>query len=247
MRLHATLCGLVLSLISPAYGDVVLYDGSSDTTPNAQGWLYLTQPSGNSGAVQSAANGFTTLDTTAAQTDHAGYFSTLHPLMPTLNAATGYTVWLDVRVVRESHATNDRAGLSLIVLGSNHRGIELGFWENQVWAQSDNPLFTHAESALIDTTTSIRRYGVSVLGDSYSLYLAGQPILTGVLRDYSSFGTPYTSTNFIFLGDDTSSAQTNAQIARVAVNIAAIPEPASLWLLTLGLPVLCFTKKGASK
>ena len=41
-----------------------------------------------------------------------------------------------LKLLSETHSTNDRAGLSLIVLSSDLRGIELGFWTNEIWAQS---------------------------------------------------------------------------------------------------------------
>ncbi len=225
-----------MTSVLSARADVTLFDGSLNTTPNQQGWLYLTQPTNGSSAVQTASGGVTRLNTTGAQADHAGYFSSFHPLMPTLNAATGYTIWLDARIGLESHASNDRAGFSMIVLGSDHRGVELGFWQDQVWAQLDSPvLFTHGESALINTTSAIRRYGLSVLGNTYTLFVGGQGILTGSLRDYSSFGAPYTASNFLFIGDDTSSAAADVEIGRVAVSLSAIPEPASYLLIGLGL------------
>jgi len=209
-------------------GAVVLYDGALATGPSSQGWLYASDPLIGALATQSVGGGLTTLDTTPVQSEMAGYFSTIHPDMPLLDRSEGYTIRLDARVVAESHASNDRAGLSLIVLASDQMGVELGFWENEIWAQADAPLFTHAEGAAFNTTASLVQYELEVLGGGYELSADGSPILSGSLRDYSSFGFPYNSSSFLFVGDDTSSAQAAVELAR----IEAVPEPAT-WLLAL--------------
>ena len=154
--------------------------------------------------------------------------------MPTLDRTGGYTVEFDVKVDSESHASNDRAGFSLIALSSDSKGIELGFWTDQVWAQSDNPLFTHAEGAAFDTTQGVVHYQLAVLGDSYELFAGSSLLLGGSLRDYSSFGKPYTYQSFLFLGDDTTSANAKIELARVAVLSSAVPEPGSIVLASLG-------------
>lgn len=236
----AVFVGLLVTLARVAQADVVLYDGSVNTTPGSQGWLYLTNPLTGSGATQTAANGATTLDTTANQASQAGYFSTTLAAMPTLNSSTGWTVSIDARIMLESHSNTNRSGFSLIVLDSVHRGIELEFWSDQVWAQSDNPLFTHSETAFLDTTQARNRYSLSVLSNNYQLYQGGQLILSSATRDYSSFGAPYTSTNFLFFGDNSASSLSRTEIARVAFDLSAIPEPTSVWLLAIGLPVALF-------
>ena len=133
----------------------------------------------------------TVLDTTAASGDKAGYGSNIHPLVGTLDRAAGFTVGISLLVEREAHASPDRAGFSLIVLGSDSKGVELGFWGNEVWAQTSAPLFTHGEGAAFDTTKSLTDYALTILGGNYSLKAGGQTILTGQVRDYSAFGLPY--------------------------------------------------------
>ena len=228
---------LALALAAVAKGDVILFEGTLNTTPNAQGWLYLTNPVFGSSATQTPSSTGTTLDSSVANSDQAGYFARLggfaHPLMPTLDRASGYSVSFDLAVLAESHTSANRAGFSLIVLSQDLKGIELGFWTDQVWAQADSPLFTKAETAVRDTT-SMTSYLVTVLGGSYTLSANGTTLLTGALRDYSSFGTPYTTPSFLFLGDDTSSAGGRAKLARVGVTVASVPEPGAWRLFTLG-------------
>lgn len=232
--LTVLLTAAALSLTFPAISraDFALYEGALGTLPSAQGWVYLTNPIFGSLATQAAGGGVTTLDTTARTSDQAGYFSLGHPGVGTLDRAIGFTVSLRAQLLAESHASNDRAGFSLIVLGSDAKGIELGFWQDQVWAQNDNPLFTKGEGAAFNTTTALTDYSLTILGNAYSLSANGQTLFGGAVRDYSAFGAPYTSTNFLFMGDDTSSAAARVQIARVG--LSAVPEPSPLALLGLG-------------
>lgn len=207
-----------------------LYDGSLGTSPGAQGWTEFVPPP----ATQTVSGGKTTLNTTASNLLQAGYSRT--PF--TLDRSAGYSVRFDVRLLSESHANNNRAGFDVIVLSSDLQGIELGFWTNEVWAQS-GPTFTHAEGAAFDTTAALgglagtTRYDLQVSGSSYTLFANGSSLLTGALRDYSSFGAPYNVPNFLFLGDDTTSANGAAEIAFVAVTVAA-PEPGAGSFLLLG-------------
>jgi len=238
----STLLGLTLCAASSAAsaGMMTLYDGAVNTAPEQQGWFYrylpLLPP-----VIPTVAGGLATLDTTGGNGIQAGWFTTdplapasVHPDMPVLDRNAGYTVRFDLRVESEMHARPDRAGISLIALGSDRKGVELGFWTDEVWAQSDDPLFTHAEGVAF-ATTSLIRYELSVLGAAYTLYADGSPILAGSLRDYSVFGPPYSTANQLFIGDDTTSARARFDLAYVAVGLApvSVPEPSTLTLLVL--------------
>jgi hypothetical protein len=203
----------------------ILYDGASNVTPDQApySWLYLTQPLSAS-ATQSAGGGVTTLDTTPAITDRAGYFGND---LVTMDRSVGFTISLTLQLDSETHSSNDRAGFSVIALSSDHQGIELGFWSDRIWAQ--NVGFTHGEEASFTTTAALVRYDLTVSGSSYSLSANGTPLLSGLLRDYSSFGPPYTSNNFLFMGDDTSEAAAKVELS--LVQFTAVPEPASLTLV----------------
>jgi hypothetical protein len=201
-----------------------LYDGALGGTPDTQGFLYLTDPSPpQSSASQSFANGATTL-TSLTDSDKAGYFAKA-ALMPQLNRANGYSVRFKAQVLDETHANAKRAGFSVIVLSSDLKGIELGFWKNEIWAQS-GPQFTHAEGAAFNTTAALTTYDLTIVGDSYSLS-SGAIILSGALRDYSSAGWPYTIPNFVFLGDDTTSAGGQVRLAQVAIETSIPPTATS--------------------
>lgn len=223
----------------------VLYDGSLGTTPNLQGWRYQTFPLTNSGAAQSPTNGVTRLDTTAVTSSLAGYFSALpglgsHPDVPVLDRTIGFRVTWDVLIHSETHDNPDRAGFSVIVISDDLKGLEIAFWEDEIWVQHDdvsNTFFTHGEGAMFDTTTALTRYELEVLDDSYDLLANGTSVLTGALRDYSSYTNPnpfleipYKSQSFLFLGDDTSSAAADIDLAFVSV---IVPEPSTMAVVML--------------
>lgn len=241
--IYASLAAVFMTSCSYA---IDLYDGSDGSTLAGQGWLYLQNPLFTNQSTYGASGGTTTLDTTAVTSDQAGFFSHLpgsttayHPDLQgiVLNRLTGFSLDFGVQLFAETHNSTDRAGFSIILLSSDLLGIELGFWANQIWAQSGPPadvqLFDHAESsATFDTTSSLIDYSLAFYQDTYTLYAAANPVLTGSLRDYSSFGLPYTTANFIFFGDDTSSAEASAAISYINLNQqpAAVPEPASILL-----------------
>jgi hypothetical protein len=178
----------------------------------------------------------TVLDTTASGREtYAGWISSgaNTPGFPILDRAAGFQVDLTLQIENESHTNNDRSGFSLIVLSEDAKGIELAFWENEIWVQNDNStggLFTHGEGAVFPTTTGLINYQLVVTGDTYTLTANTQPILNGSVRDYSDFDgfpDPYQTPNFLFLGDDTTSAQARVQLGFVAVTGAEPLTPTS--------------------
>ena len=135
----------------------VLYNGSLNTgTPDTQGFLYLTYPLTKVQATQAFTSPATILDSTSQMSDSAGYFA--NPLLyPPLDRFSGYQVLFTVQVVSETHVNPNRAGFSLLVESSDKRGIELGFWGDEIWAQEGGTLqpFTHAEGAVFTTTATV--------------------------------------------------------------------------------------------
>lgn len=218
--------------IPASAAEVTLYDGSLGVTPDMVDWLYVTDPPSGAQAQQTADGEVTILDTTLSMEESAGYFTKVtvsrpplppityeHPDMPMLDTATGYTISFVVQVHQESHDSLDRAGFSVIVIAEDPtRALEVGFWEDEIWAQHDgDPLFTHGEGAAFDTTADLIRYEIGVLGSRYRIIAAGRALLDGVVRDYTAFGEPYTIPSFLFFGDDTSSAQARISLAEVTV------------------------------
>lgn len=181
----------------------VLYDGSLGTFPAAQGWTFASLPVT---PPQTMSEGAVRLDTTASTSIQSGY-SRLAP--GGLDRSAGFTLGFAVRLERETHNNTNRAGFSVVVLAADKRGIELAFWTNRVFAQSDNPLFVHAEEAAVDNASAVVDYALTIAGDRYRLRSGGRALLEGPVRDYTGFTgliDPYETPDFIFLGDDTSSA-----------------------------------------
>ncbi len=229
---------IVLLASQPSYGAlVVLYDGSG--LPASQPWLSFAALGGVS--QQTSVAGGVNLQTDLAVS--AGYSNYLLPnipknaAFPSLNSNLGFELAFTLSVNTENHTSTDRAGFSAIILGSDRKGIELGFWTNEIWAQASTPLFQHAEGVAIDTT-SRRDYRVQITNNSYTLFDGANALLTGSTRDYTAFGSfPYTQANFLFLGDDTSRGAADITLGRVTLqsNLTSVPEPTSLALLTCTL------------
>jgi hypothetical protein len=204
----------------------ILYDGALGSTPDAQGWVYASFPLTGAKATQSVEGATTLLDTTAAMRDMAGYFYT-RPPEQALDRSIGFRLVFNLRIAEEKHVNPNRAGFSLIVLASDLKGVELAFWEDQIWAQTDRPLFTKGEASRpFNTWAGLVSYALAIHDDTYTLSADGKPILSGALKDYSSFRTPpfdfvYRQPNFIFFGDNTGSAAARVAIASIRLETSA--------------------------
>lgn len=203
---------------------LVLYDSASGAIPGAPLMHFTDFPPG--AAVPVFSDDVAILDTSRSAKDtYAGWASTeaTTPGSPILERTAGFQVDFILQVENESHSRNNRSGFSLIVLGEDARGIELAFWENEIWAQSDSGtggLFRHGEGVVFPTTNDTVRYRLTVTGDNYALAANDESILTGPVRDYSDFDgfpDPYQTPNFLFLGDNTTSAQARVWLRFVSV------------------------------
>ena len=213
---------------------LVLYDANSGTIPDPKTMSFFDFPPGN--IAQTFDNGSTTLDTTtSSNSTYAGWISNATNTLgfPSLDRAAGFHLDFALQMDNESHTSNNRAGFSIIILSEDARGIELAFWQNEIWAQNDDPtggLFTHGEGAAFPTTSGAINYQLSIINDTYTLTANDAPILNGPLRDYSKFEgfpDPYQSPNFIFLGDDTTSAQARVRLRYVSVTGTEPATPVS--------------------
>ena len=204
--------GLLLAA-SPLAKAQTLYNAGLGTLPEAQGWFF-----GDFGTVtEILTNNSVLLDTSATIQTQAGWSEISGA---DLNRTNGFTLLFDVLLNSETHASTNRAGFSVIVLGDDKRGIELGFWTNTVFAQSDSPLFTQAENASFSTTGSFVNYSLTLLATNYILQANGAPILSGPVRNYTAFtGTPdpYNTPDYIFFGDDTTSAGASVNVRSVTL------------------------------
>jgi hypothetical protein len=213
---------------------LILYDAKSGVTPDTRMMSFFDFPPGD--IIQTYENGSTTLDTTkSGNSTYAGWTSNARNTLgfPGLDRSEGFQLDFTLQVENESHTSNNRAGFSIIILSEDARGIELAFWQNEIWAQNDDAtggLFTHGETTTFPTTTGPINYQLVVVKDTYTLTANGAPILNGPLRDYSKFEgfpDPYQTPNFLFLGDDTTSAQARVQLSYVSVTGTERATPAT--------------------
>jgi hypothetical protein len=229
---------LIASLAtSPAQ---IFYDGSLGS-PSDQGWGYLA-----TGGTQTTNSDGVMLDTSAVINYRGGYTRTLTGLF---NRTNGFSLLFTSQVISESHVSADRAGFSVILLTDDKRGIELAFWTNNIFAQSDSPLFTHAEETNYVTTASVD-YALTFHATNYVLSANGTPILSGPVRDYTAFVgvfNPYSISDFLFFGDDTTSAGGAFILKKVvlitAPQLVALSDKRITWA---GVPYQTYTVQSSS-
>jgi hypothetical protein len=142
----------------------------------------------------------------------AGY-AVRRAALPRLHREQGFVVELAMKVEAERHVREDRAGVSVTILDEELRGIELGFWEDTVFAQEGGAsLFVHAEEAGIDTRP-MTVWRIEVRGDRYRLFAGERAVLVGALRDYRAWKPPlpsfpdaYEQPSSVVVSDNTTSA-----------------------------------------
>ena len=190
---------------------------------------------------------------------HSIFGTKVNPAFPSLDRNTGFSLSLGFRVLAESHTGNtnntgnvNRAGFSIILIGSDLKGIELGFQgpdqsngfpAGRIFAQNDGTagLFTAGENqtdpAAVGAVFDYNRWDLNIKGNGYALTRAGAPVLSGALRDYSSFSglgqTAYRTPSYLFFGDNTGSALALFSIDYAAV--AVVSEPSRYAMMFSGL------------
>jgi len=203
---------------------LVLYDAQTGTVPSAQLMSFTDFPFGE--ALPTFLEDVTVIDSTRTGNDtYAGWISSAESVsgFPILNRSVGFQLKVTLQVEDESHINNDRAGFSIIILSEDVKGIEIAFWENEIWVQGDSNtggLFRHGEGIAFATTAGLVDYQITIVGDTYTLMANNENVLTGPVRDYSAFDgfpDPYETPNFIFIGDDTTSAQARVRLSYVSI------------------------------
>ena len=212
-----------------------LYNASLPSRPNEQGWLSFG--GGLTGSQALTANG-TTLTSTALVPDMAGYSNhtaaaptPVNAGFPRLDRATGFALDFRLKVINETHLSPNRAGFSVILLdqGSVPQGIELGFWSNSIFSQvgGSSPFLATGERADGLNTTQANTYSLRLLDQSYVLLADNRLLLSGAVQDYSQWSkdpllpyNPYTTPNFLFLGDNTRSASASVELGSTAIGLA---------------------------
>lgn len=199
----------------------------------------------------------------SAELSRAGYSNyntsggVVNPLFPVLDKNAGYTLSFTVKINSQTNnGTNgaNRAGFSALILGSDSTGIEIGLRNPNTQGGGTTPdIFSQSGASftvgeqntnLNGILSQLTTYDLSVLGNNYTLKNGNTTLLTGALRDYAAAAVPNTATavyglsNFLFLGDNTTSAGANVDISNVTLitnSSTAIPEPSNL--LGIGMAI----------
>lgn len=262
--------------MQPAHAAVtVLYDHALGGTATAQGWLSGARTPGSS---ETATPEGTLLDSTAANSIYAGYSnydlgiqiappdiyptSFKNPLFPALDRAAGFTLTITAQLgglANDGPNGPNRGGFNITLLGADREGIEIGFQSGQIFAQDGVP-FVAGETttsagqnpAMLDVPAlmaAMTTYDLTIHGDRYVLATAGQSLLAGDVRDYTSasgFGTSaYRTGSFLFLGDNTTSARGQVLLGNVAL-ATPVPEPGTPLLYLLGITLVAMWRRRAA-
>lgn len=218
---------------------ITLYDPGLGSLPTAQGWSTLGT---GASASQALVGGLLQVDTTG---DGVSAFGSGRSTPQPLDTLGGFRLQFGLQVLAEQHSADNRAGFSLLLQGADQtQALELGFWQDQVWALTyqaggADSGFLRGETASLDTTAALRQYTLTVQQGGFSLQADGVGVLAGVLRDYPTLGLstlPYGFNNYLFLGDNSSRGQSVVQLG--AVSLLPVPEPAALALWAAGLGLL---------
>lgn len=255
------------SLAGVSYAEaatITLYDGgASGVTPEnynvpqysppgpGLSFTNLNLATGTPTATRSSVNN---VNSTANNNIYAGFsnytiFQTpVNNQFPNLDPNNGYTLNFAVEILGGSFTNSNRAGFSVLVISSNvasgvQSSIELAFQNGRIFAQ--NVGFTAGEQSTFNPVgAGLVNYSLQVLGTTYTLSANGSTILSNQLRDYTSFTgpiNPYSLSNFLFFGDNTTSANGNFNLGAISAttnvaNATGVPYEFSptIGLLTLG-------------
>ena len=206
----------------------------SGPLPSQQGWLAFG--TGFAGR-QSLSSRGTLLDSTTLLADIAGYSNhvsavpaLVNSAFPALDRGVGFGLDLTLRLDNETHLSDNRAGVSLLLLdqGATPVGIELGFWSNRIFSQAGGatPFTAVADAVEGIDTRSATSYSLRMFDDTYLLLANKRLILQGRVQDYSQTAlpslipyNPYTTANFFYLGDNSSRASGRVEVGEINLSV----------------------------
>ncbi len=248
--------GAVFTASAAGAAPITLYDAAAGSLPSAQGWAFI-DPSGQSS--QSVAGGVYSFDSTAANSISAG----ASRLDQSLDTQAGFTLTLeDFQVISQTSGSTNRAGFSLLFIGSNpSEGLELAFWEDRVWIYDYSTAtdFTQGIGYSADLTSDPADYALTVANGGFTLTIDNAvQALTGSLVDYSPAASPgspnwslprlvYGTPNFLFFGDNTSQSQSAVQFSALTFESLPIPVVGAAALLPLGGALMLCRRRSFSR
>jgi hypothetical protein len=239
---YTGLAGLAAgSLIAAAAQAVVVYDGAVNTLgPTQSGYLtYAAFPLANYLTLQLGSTRLTTSGNAGISAGWSNYTLTGAPVnsgFPVLNPAQGFALEFNLQILAAAVSTekvDDRGGFSVILLGSDKKGVEIAFQSNRLFAlkldASDLFVGDMTKVATVDTSVG-QLYRLAISGSTFTLSSGSSTLLSGDTYDYTPWvqttlgvADPYDLANYMFLGDDTTSASSTSVISYIAV-----PEPSGI-------------------
>ncbi len=250
------LIGPVFSVMSTETQATVLFDAALGSTPDAQGWLYVTDPLIGASSSQSMTGGVLLLNTRDDISEQAGYFSKVpflsfqHPDHPVIDLSlASYSINFSMRQVAGSDlpdpdpfalGEHNRGGFALIAISEDLTGIELQFQTDQIVALDNrNTAFPIGESQAFDLTAALHDFELKLSQTGYELRVDDLLLLEGPLRNYAAIAPdppkdfPYTTPSFFFWGDNSGRGEALSEVIQFEVNI--VPEPASWRIAVMSL------------
>ncbi|MFM7641346.1 MAG: hypothetical protein ACKO45_07325 [Cyanobium sp.] len=221
----------VVGTITNDDSSLTLYNAASGR-PSDQGWLTF---GGLNGSQTRSSNGTTLASATLGAAGYSNYANAAPTLInsafPKLDRSVGFSLDFRLQVLNESHQTNNRAGFTVIVLdqGPIPRGIELGFWSDRIFSQQGGsiPFQNIGEGVNGFSTTTATTYSLRILDQAYYLLAGNRLVLSGAVQDYSLWQkdpllpyNPYTTSNFLFLGDNTRSAGATVELGNISLGVS---------------------------
>lgn len=223
-----------------------LYDAALAALPNAQGWLSFGKALLGSQTLTSQGVLLSSLPQLAGAAGFSNISALtpflMNPSFPQLDPTRGFALNFRLRILDEQHNADNRAGFSAILqgMGAAPLGIELGFWRDRIASLlgGDAPLQTvGAWVGGLDLTASTA-FSLRIVDQTFYLMADNRLLLSGPVQDYSKATVtnllpinPYRLANFIFLGDNTTSAGANVELGTVSLQQAR-PGGHSAELLT---------------
>ena len=240
--LRGTTAALLLFITGGVNATTIsLFEDSLGTLPSVQGKLFFA---GLGGTQTVSANGVDLDTTPLGDPGQHGYSNSI---AVDLDRTKGLNLDFQLHVSLEEHGSNGhRAGFSVIVITNDLQDVELGFWRDagagigEVWAQEVG--FTHAEGALYDTSSAETNYSLQILGSEYSLLADGVSLLSGALGNLSGVASTdvYGIRNYLFFGDNTTSARGQVTLGDISLTTAPVPLPPSVALMLAACVGLLF-------
>lgn len=232
-------------------GARILTGNTLSTTPN-EGYVGFSNYAitrGSTSGLGNILNSLTFTDINNILSDPQAFVSSLqlakvNENFPVLDTDLGFTLNFDLSISEEASQPN-RAGFTLLLIGQNLQGLELGFK-----ADGSNPDYVFAQNIGFNSQGEDSRgtsldlsannsYQLSVANNAYQLFANGTLLLSGSLRDYvfdplqsdppfpESFN-PYETPSLLFMGDNTDQGFADFVLGTVGVTVNAPPTPPTL-------------------